>query len=144
LLVLLPVFVGVPGSDRLFRVCALIVLISIVIHGFSPMLLTRFSKKSEAKDEPPPPEPAKEGRSLPVAEPVQSQPVGAQPIRLDEFDRLQNLGEQVIVLDVRTERSRDTSDFQAAGSIRMPPENVVQQARELNLPKQAWLIAYCA
>jgi NhaP-type Na+/H+ or K+/H+ antiporter len=144
LLVLLAVFVGVPGSDRLFRICALIVLISIVIHGFSPMLLTRLSKKSEAKDEPPTPEPPKEGRSLPVVEPVQSQPVGAQMITLDEFDRLQKLGEQVIVLDVRTERSRDTSDFQAAGSIRMPPEHVVQQARELNLPKQAWLITYCA
>jgi len=144
LLVLLPVFVGVPGSDRLFRICALIVLISIVIHGFSPMLLMRLSKKSEAKDEPPTPEPPKEGRSLPVVEPVQSQPVGAQTITLDEFDRLQKLGEQVMVLDVRTERSRDTSDFQAAGSIRMPPEDVVQQARELNLPKQAWLVAYCA
>jgi NhaP-type Na+/H+ or K+/H+ antiporter len=144
LLILLPVFVGVPGSDRLFRVCALVVLISIVIHGFSPMLLTRFGRKREEKDEPPTPEPAKEGRALPVVEPVQSQAVGAQTITLDELDRLQNLGEQVIVLDVRTERSRETSDFQAAGSIRMPPENVVQEARTLNLPKQAWLIAYCA
>jgi NhaP-type Na+/H+ or K+/H+ antiporter len=144
LLVLLPVFVGVPGSDRLFRLCALIVLISIVIHGFSPMFLTRFSKKSEPKDEPPAPEPPKEGRSLPVVEPVQSQPVGAQTITLEELDRLQESGEHVILLDVRTERSRDTSDLQAAGSIRMPPENVVQQARDLKLPKQAWLIAYCA
>jgi len=50
----------------------------------------------------------------------------------------------VVLLDVRTERSRETSDSQAEGSIRMPPENVVQQARELNLPKEAWLIAYCA
>src|SRR5690242_4283959 len=41
LLVLLPVFAGMPGSDRLFRVSALIVMISIVIHGASPMLLTR-------------------------------------------------------------------------------------------------------
>ncbi|HYK19344.1 MAG TPA: cation:proton antiporter, partial [Pyrinomonadaceae bacterium] len=132
LLVLLPVFVGVPGSDRLFRVCALIVLISIVIHGFSPMLLTRFSGKRKAEDEPPAPEPPKEGRSLPVVEPVvepvQSQSVGAQTITLDELDRLQNLGEQVVLLDVRTERSRETSDSQAEGSIRMPPENVVQQA----------------
>jgi sodium/hydrogen antiporter len=143
LLVLLPVFVGVPGSDRLFRVCALIVLISIVIHGFSPILLTRLGRRREIRAEPPGPEPLPQARSLPVIE-VQSQPVGAQTITLEEFDRLQKLGEQVIVLDVRTERSRETSDFQAAGSLRMPPENVVQQARELNLPKNAWLIAYCA
>ncbi len=50
----------------------------------------------------------------------------------------------MILLDVRTERSRETSEFQAEGSVRMPPENVVIQARKLNLPKDAWLIAYCA
>src|SRR6185295_14000328 len=66
LLVLLPVFAGVPGSDRLFRVCALIVLISIVLHGASPMLLTRFGPKPEPVEPPSPPppqpltEPAKE------------------------------------------------------------------------------------
>ncbi|HJP94312.1 MAG TPA: cation:proton antiporter [Pyrinomonadaceae bacterium] len=144
LLVLLPVFVGVPGSDRLFRVCALIVLISVVIHGFSPMLLTRIGRKRETEEEPAGPEPLPESRSLPVIEATQPQPVGAQTITLEEFDRLQKSDERVVMLDVRTERSRDTSDFQAAGSIRMPPENVVQQARELNLPKDAWLIAYCA
>jgi rhodanese-related sulfurtransferase len=70
--------------------------------------------------------------------------VGAQTITLDELDRLQKLGEQVILLDVRTERSRETSDLEAEGSIRLPPENVVVQARKLRLPKEAWLIAYCA
>jgi rhodanese-related sulfurtransferase len=49
-----------------------------------------------------------------------------------------------VLLDVRTERSRDTSDFQATGSVRMPPENVVIQAKDLKLPKEAWLIVYCA
>ena len=58
--------------------------------------------------------------------------------------RLQNSGEKVILLDVRTERSRDTSDFQAEGSVRIVPENVVLQAQKLKLPKDAWLIAYCA
>jgi hypothetical protein len=87
------------------------------------------------------PEPPPE-RPLPVLELVQ--PVGAQTITLDELDRLQKLGEQVILLDVRTERSRETSDLEAEGSIRMPPENVVAQARKLRLPKEAWLIAYCA
>ena len=145
LLVLLPVFAGVPGSDRLFRVCALIVMISVVLHGATPMLLARIARKRES-EEPPTPEPPerlRESRSLPVIEPSQ-QPVGAQTITLEELDRLQRLGEKVILLDVRTERSRDTSDLQAEGSVRMPPENVVAQARELNLPKEAWLIAYCA
>ncbi|HLM24022.1 MAG TPA: cation:proton antiporter [Pyrinomonadaceae bacterium] len=146
LLVLLPVFAGVPGSDALFRICTLIVLISVVIHGATPMLLTRIDRKRES-EEPPIPEPLKESRTLPMIEasqPVASQPVGAQTISLDELDRLRKLGEDVILLDVRTDRSRDTSDFQAEGSVRMPPDNVVAQARELKLPKEAWLIAYCA
>ena len=147
LLVLLPVFAGVAGSDRIFRVCALIVLISVVVHGTSPMLFARFSKGTEPELPPQPepepvPEPVMESRALPV---IQSQEdVGAQSITLDEFDQLQESGERVNLLDVRTERSRETSDLQAAGSIRIVPENVVLQANKLKLPKDAWLIAYCA
>ena len=141
LLVLLPVFAGVPGSDRIFRVCALIVLISVVLHGATPMLLTRIGRKREP-EEPPTPEPLRKARELPVIETPRA--VGAQTITLEELDHLQKSGDEVILLDVRTDRSRDTSDFQAEGSVRMPPENVVAQARELRLPQEAWLIAYCA
>jgi NhaP-type Na+/H+ or K+/H+ antiporter len=147
LLILLPVFAGVPGSDRIFRICALVVLLSIVLHGATPMFLGRFSGKTEAEPLPPPLPPL----PPPVPDAVADQPaalslpeVGAQIVTLQELDQLQKSGQKAIVLDVRTDRSRDTSDFQAEGSVRMPPENVVAQARELNLPKEAWLVAYCA
>jgi len=145
LLILLAVFAGLPGSDRLFAICSLIVLLSIVLHGFSPALLARLAKKSEPEDEEVPRAaevPKEASRSLRVIE--SPSPVGKQVISLEELDQLQNSGEKVILLDVRTERSRETSDSQAEGSIRMPPENVVQQARKLKLPNDAWLIAYCA
>ena len=143
LLVLLPVFAGVPGSDRLFRICALIVLISVIVHGASPMLLARFSRKDTLEPvEPPAPEPEKGLRSLPIIESGES--VGAQSVTLEELERLQKSGEKVIIVDVRTERSRDTSDQQAEGSVRIVPENVAVQAKNLGLPKDAWLIAYCA
>jgi sodium/hydrogen antiporter len=140
LLVLLPVFAGVPGSDLLFRISALIVLISIVIHGASPTLLARFCKEEVKQEEPSAPEPVKEPLSLPVVE----TPVGAQSITLEELERLQKSGEPIIILDVRTERSRETSDSQVQGSVRLAPEHVLIQANKLNLPKDAWLIAYCA
>lgn len=146
LLVLLAVFAGVPGSDRLFSICSLIVLISVVLHGASPMLLTRITAEGKSEEpEPmptPEPEPVQESRSLPVVESTQS--VGTQSISLEELDQLQKSGDQVVILDSRTERSRDTSDFQAKGSVRLVPENTVIQARQLNLPKEAWLIVYCA
>ena len=143
LLILLAVFSGMPGSDRLFQICSLIVLLSVVVHGASPMLLTRLTGKSdEPKDPEPPPEIPKDSRSLPI---VESAPeVGKQSITLAELDQLQKTADEVILLDSRTERSRDTNDSQAAGSVRLPPENVVIQARQLNLPKEAWLIVYCA
>ncbi len=146
LLILLPVFAGVAGSDRLFRISALIVLISVIVHGASPMLLTRIApnvEPTEPKEPPAPvPEPVKESRALPVLE--SSPAVGKQSITLEEFQRLQESGENVILLDVRTERSREPSEFQAKGSVRMPPEDIVAQAREMKLPKDAWLITYCA
>jgi NhaP-type Na+/H+ or K+/H+ antiporter len=151
LLILLPVFAGLPGSERLFAVCSLVVLLSVVIHGASPMVLARFCK-DELEDETPEtplaataePQPvlATQSRaSLPV---VDVSEVGGQIITLDELERLQKAGEKVILLDVRTERSMETSESMAQGAVRMPPEHVVDQARKRQLPKEAWLVAYCA
>jgi NhaP-type Na+/H+ or K+/H+ antiporter len=150
LLILLPVFAGLPGSERLFAICSLVVLLSVVLHGASPMLLTRFGKfkpeeqtpvtpPSEAPlTEPAPAAAARSRTSLPVID------VGEQIITVDELERLQQSGEKVIILDVRTERSLETSESMAQGALRMPPDHVVEQAHELKLPKEAWLIAYCA
>src|SRR5260370_796057 len=41
LLILVPVFAGVPGSEQLFIVCCLVVLLSVALHGGSLMLLAR-------------------------------------------------------------------------------------------------------
>ena len=122
LLILLAVFSGMPGSDRLFAICSLIVLISIVLHGSTPTLLARLlRKKDEPHDQPEElprtPEVPKEARTLRVIE--SPSPVGKQTITLEELDQLQKSGEEVVLLDVRTERSRETSDLQAEGSIRM-------------------------
>jgi NhaP-type Na+/H+ or K+/H+ antiporter len=50
LLILLPVFAGLPGSDQLFAVCSLVVLVSVVLHGGSPMLLARAARKRALKE----------------------------------------------------------------------------------------------
>ena len=151
LLILLPVFAGIPGAERLFAICSLVVLLSVVIHGASPMLLARFCKPKPEGETPEPEQPALE---TPVPQPVTtatqsraSLPVveiGGQIVGLEELERLQKSGEKVILLDVRTERSMETSESMAQGAVRMPPEHVVEQARELKLPKDAWLLAYCA
>lgn len=45
LLILLPVFAGLPGSGQLFAICSLVVLVSVVLHGGSPMLLAGLARK---------------------------------------------------------------------------------------------------
>jgi len=183
LLILLPVFAGLPGSDRLFAVCCLVVLLSVVLHGGSPMLFARVAARRRAHETEVPElardfgapglvsfgsnEASPDGGSLAQIERGSSasageytdidksnqvagradrdaQPIGSKSISLDEFRRLEHPGEPVIVLDVRTDRSRETSDLQAQGSIRLPPQHAVERARELRLPRGAWLIAYCA
>jgi hypothetical protein len=49
LLVLLPVFAGVPGSDRLFTITALVVVLSVVIHGGGIALYLRRSAGTAAR-----------------------------------------------------------------------------------------------
>jgi len=41
LLVLLPVFDGIPGSDQLFTICCLVVLLSVLLHGSAIGLIVR-------------------------------------------------------------------------------------------------------
>jgi NhaP-type Na+/H+ or K+/H+ antiporter len=50
LLVLLPVFAGLPGSEQLFAICCLVVLLSVVVHGGSPMLLGHSARRHLAAE----------------------------------------------------------------------------------------------
>ena len=71
LLVLLPVFAGLPGSDQLFSICCLVVLLSVALHGGSPIVLARTGGRHEQEvltD----PTPAPAEGSLPVIVPSAS------------------------------------------------------------------------
>jgi NhaP-type Na+/H+ or K+/H+ antiporter len=53
LLVLLPVFADIPGSDRLFSLCSLVVVFSVTLHGGT---LTALSRWKDRHPSPPSPE----------------------------------------------------------------------------------------
>lgn len=189
LLVLLPVFAGVPGSDRWFSICSLVVLASVVLHGGSPMLLAGLARRRAARaktqainDEiaSPPSTIANkvadqlkvgndessvcaEACPLPTSKGKNNSPaaidstaanqisgdgkplaVDSQSISIDQLRRLWSLKEPVTILDVRTDRSLGESDEQAKGAVRMPPDHVVERAKEFGLRAGEWLIAYCA
>jgi sodium/hydrogen antiporter len=158
LLVLLAVFQGVPGSDYLFALCSLVVLLSLVVHGGTPLLMSSLVRARNGA----------EGGALesaPVSGPFTSLPsplprvdlptmtIGdgangaghsnADRISIADLRRLWEEGAPVVILDVRTERSFNREPLQAAGSIRMQPDHVAERAQELNLPRDAWIIPYC-
>jgi len=134
LLVLLLVFAGWPGGDTLFAYAALVVLLSIVGHGGglmwwrggvgptapggSPEQLVTMSHKAREKT--------------------------PERINIAEVRQRQEAGEAVHFLDVRKERDFRNAERGIAGALRMPPDDAVQRAAELALPKHDWLVAYCA
>jgi NhaP-type Na+/H+ or K+/H+ antiporter len=171
LLILLPVFAGVPDSSRLLAVCSLVVLVSVVLHGGSPMLLERISRSrarnrvTEDSDR----DRNVEGVAVNVSRGSQVEPVlapaaggagqaaisspagagemfsiGAQSISVEELRRLWQTRQPTALLDVRTESSFEASETQVKDAIRMPPDHVAERARELNLDPDTWLVAYCA
>ena len=136
LLVLLPVFAGVPDSDRLFAITALVVLLSVAIHGTG---IAVFLRKTEG-----PIGDALEASDAPVTkEPNPDAPV-PEGITLEEMRRLREAAEPVILADVRTDRSYADDNLKAVGAIRLPPDDAVRRARELGLDHHATVVLYCA
>jgi NhaP-type Na+/H+ or K+/H+ antiporter len=135
LLILLPVFAGLPGSERLFAITSMVVLLSVALHGTGIALFLRKTEGSlrtgEATDAPVTTQPDPDARV-------------PERITLDELMRLREAGEPVILADVRTDRSYATDNLQAAGAIRLPPDDAVRRARELGLDHHATVVLYCA
>jgi NhaP-type Na+/H+ or K+/H+ antiporter len=139
--VLLAVFAGVPGAERLFSITCLVVLGSVVIHGLGIAVFLRKNDRVVIEKAPVPATPVKARASLPVVD--QSAEVETT-ITIDEVKRLQAAGEEVIILDARADRNRRNSDTQAAGSIRIHPHEPVRDATALRLSQRATLVVYCA
>jgi NhaP-type Na+/H+ or K+/H+ antiporter len=119
LLVLLAVFAAVPGGTQLVAVCSLVVLLSIVVHGFSPLLLRK-------------------------AAPVERVAASSDEyISVEEFRQIQAAGTPILMVDSRTERTYDGPDA-SPESVRVHPEQVVTSARALGIPQDTVLAVLCA
>jgi NhaP-type Na+/H+ or K+/H+ antiporter len=120
LLVLLPVFAGVPGAAELFRVTSLVVLFSVLLHGGAVVWMGR--------------RPQPERRASDADEEL---------IRIDELVKLRVEGEPLVVADVRAEAAWAESDVQAQGAVRIDPDRPAEHAGVLGLPQDVWLVLYC-
>lgn len=89
-------------------------------------------------------EPATASHDGEEREPALPVTVDAKYVSIEDLRRLKESGETFRLLDVRSARTFDPSDRQAEGALRLPPDHVAERARELNLPRDEWLLAYCA
>jgi NhaP-type Na+/H+ or K+/H+ antiporter len=138
LLILIPVFAGVPESRSLFFICCLVVLLSVVVHGSSLMLLKRQAPSSGDLT-------AVSRASADAEEfPAAAVDNDGELISMEELRKLQSTGAAVLVVDVRAETSFNSSPFQAQGALRIPPDQAVRRITELNIPRHSWIVAFCA
>lgn len=134
LLILLPVFAGMPGSVQLFEITCLVVLLSVVLHGAA---IAAFLRKDTG------PAPALAVSAQPAAKAAATEQSVPERITIEEMQRLQQAGERITVVDVRTERTYQTDNQQAAGAIRLPPDDAVRVARQLGLDHHGTVVLYC-
>jgi NhaP-type Na+/H+ or K+/H+ antiporter len=136
LLILLPVFAGVEGSERLFAITCLVVVLSVVIHGTGIAVYLR-------KTEGPIPDTldVSDAKAAKAAKPDAKVP---ERITLAEMRELEKAGEPLVLADVRTERAWKGDDLRAKGAIRLPPDDAVRRARELGLDHHGTVVLYCA
>jgi sodium/hydrogen antiporter len=132
LLILLPVFAGVPGAERWFTVTCLVVLLSLVVHGAVIGLFIRQETP-----------PRRALNAAGVADAADA-PGAERPITIDEVRALQRRGEPVILVDARATRSYGEDTRQAVGAVRVAPDDPVRSAIEQRLSKHATLMVYCA
>jgi sodium/hydrogen antiporter len=137
LLILLPVFAGMPGSVRLFEITCLVVLLSVFLHGAGIAVFLR-------KDAGTGPVPERARAAVDTAEPVQPAAAVPERITIEEMRQLQQAREPVIVADVRTDRTYQPDNLHAQGAIRLPPDDAVRRARELGLDHHGTVVLYCA
>ena len=159
LLVLLPVFANIPGGERLFMLCCLVVLLSVLVHGSAIGLIAQRPRTALAAALGSTGELQPAAVTAPAVLPA-SPLVGAdssgtsngaegddavpETITLDELTRLLRAEQEIYLLDVRTPRTYDSDPFIARGALRAPPDDAVRLAGARGIPWKATLVAYCA
>lgn len=141
LFVLLPVFAGLPGAERLFTVAALVVLLSVVIHGGGIAIFMRRSRESVGRPTGDTTDRGTPRRALTV---LANDAEAEERITLDEVRRAQERGEPVVMVDARADRSYRADPRTAEGAVRVEPDDPVRDAVEQRLSKTATLVVYCA
>jgi NhaP-type Na+/H+ or K+/H+ antiporter len=135
LLVLLPVFAGVPGAPFLFAVTSLVVIMSVIVHGGGIALYMRGHASPDVEIATKLPAPGAAERD--------TERVPAL-VTLTELADLERRGEEIIFVDARRFRHFNEGERQITGAVRVDPNDAVRDAVAQRLSQRATLVVYCA
>ncbi len=141
LLILVPVFAKTPGSEQLFVVCCLIVLLSVALHGGSLMLLPRAAPAPVIQARPAAPPPGDAPREESALAPAAGD---AERRAIAELRALQLSGAPVLIVDVRADTSFNSSPAQARGALRIPADEIVRRIAGLGVPPSSAIVLFCS
>jgi NhaP-type Na+/H+ or K+/H+ antiporter len=154
LLVLLPVFAGMPGAASLFAITSLVVLLSVVLHGSGIAVWLRrdtAERRLRIGDRGSAVESfSREGPSTPLPRvpsgqrSVLNRPTLGRPISIDELRSRLNRGNNLQIIDARSMRTWNQDGLKARGAIRLDPDDAVRSAKERGLDQNGTLVVYCA
>ena len=137
LLALLPVFASIPNAEQIFTLTTVVVLLSVVVHGGGTAYFLRRSGLFAS--------PAPAEVLAPLSRPALVEPrPEPERITIDEMRALQLKGEQVVIVDARSNRTYEGEPLAAAGSVRVSPDDPVRDATAKRLSQRATLVVYCA
>jgi NhaP-type Na+/H+ or K+/H+ antiporter len=139
LLILLPVFAGVAGSEELLSICCFVVLCSVLVHGFSPVITRRGLPKRHRPSVPKEPEKTQTGAQLRVIPPPSESASSSEYVDVDELQ-----SGKLQLVDARSHRSFDGSNELAANATRIDPDRAVADATRKGVPRESWLAIFCA
>lgn len=123
LLVLVPVFGGTPGADRLFQYASVVVLFSVAIHGVSIMAFgsERFQGTTDS-----------------------TAPAGAtETVTAEAVRGWVDVGEPVYLADVRSTSAFSDSPSMLPNSVRLDLSRPEVDAERHAFAKDAWIALYC-
>ena len=136
LLALLPVFAEVDGAERIFTLSSVVVLLSVVVHGGGTAFFLRVHAQRGS------------GGPLNALPPLRrvavEDSVVSPLVTVEEVRALRARAEPVVIVDSRADRNRDGDPLQAAGAVRIRPDDPVRDATERRLSQRATLVVYCA
>ena len=149
LLVLLPVFAGMPGAEALFVITCLVVILSVVVHGTGIAVWMRIDARREERRSNTADVMAGPPRAEPSSRPSRSSgsaraAAPGSPITIDDVRARVAGGERLQIIDARSTRTWNQDGLKARGAIRLLPDDAVRGAKELGLDRHGTLVIYCA